>query len=266
MDVLHPTVRLCPVPIQRGTYQDRLHTPAKTPPLMDGHNGSKLSRKFSKPQIQGTPSIPLGIIDAELTIYETNFDDLESNSKADTIAMLLETVPTVKEMRAFLRQRGVHHSDPSLMEWNERISPTALGLLRWIIASNRSCIVQVDRVTSKSESDDDMVVKSLRLDEKISGVDGWCQFRFAQGAPDKENRFQQALTDTKSIHSQKYPTLFAWHGSALPNWHSIIRSGLDFKEVKNGRAYGDGCYFSQDHSTSLGYSGVYHGTGVSMPS
>jgi hypothetical protein len=216
---------------------------------------------FGNPQIPST-STPLGntsliqsqssIIEAYLTVYQTNFDDLREEDRADTIVMLLETVPSVKEMRTFLVHRG-RHSEPSLTEWKDRISPAALGLLRWIIASNRSCIVQVDRFTPQTESDDSMVIDNLRLDEKISGVEGWLQFRFAQGAPDKELRFQKALSETKLIHNARYPTLFAWHGSALGNWHSIIRGGLDFKEVRNGRAFGDGCYFSQDHSVSLGY-------------
>lgn len=52
----------------------------------------------------------------------------------------------------------------------------------------------------------------------------------------------------------QHPTIFAWHGSALPNWHDIIRSGLDFEVVNNGRVYGDGCYHSQKFATSVEYS------------
>jgi hypothetical protein len=44
------------------------------------------------------------------------------------------------------------------------------------------------------------------------------------------------------------------HGSSLENWHSITRSGLDFKVVKNGRAYGNGVYLAKYFHTSLGYS------------
>lgn len=71
----------------------------------------------------------------------------------------------------------------------------------------------------------------------------------------------------------KYPTLFAWHGSRAHNWHSIIREGLHFNTVVNGRAYGksavinntlqldvtelaiigSGVYFSPNFATSFGY-------------
>jgi len=57
----------------------------------------------------------------------------------------------------------------------------------------------------------------------------------------------------------KYPTLFAWHGSPLQNWHSIIREGLHFKDTAHGRAFGHGVYHSLDCNTSIGYSGGYHG-------
>lgn len=56
------------------------------------------------------------------------------------------------------------------------------------------------------------------------------------------------------------PSLFAFHGSPLANWHSIIREGLHFKETAHGRAFGHGCYHSLDLNTSIGYSDMHlHG-------
>jgi len=57
------------------------------------------------------------------------------------------------------------------------------------------------------------------------------------------------------------PTIFAWHGSSLSNWHSIVREGLHFNEVMNGRAFGNGVYFSPHAMTSLAYSGAFFGRG-----
>jgi ubiquitin-conjugating enzyme E2 Q len=85
-------------------------------------------------------------------------------------------------------------------------------------------------------------------------MDGFVQFRFAQGAPDKEQRFHKALEETQGRHNSIYPTLFAFHGSRLENWHSIIRSGLDFRDTLNGRACGHGVYHSLNYNTSIGYS------------
>jgi len=187
----------------------------------------------------------------EMMIYNQNFDELIEQHKYESMVMLLETIPTISEMRTYLKQQK-HLSEPSLQTWTDRISPAALGLLRWIIASNRSSIVQVD--VSSGQEDGGNLVKKSRPDDRVSNMDGYVQFRFAQGAPDKEHRFNKALEETQDRHNREYPTLFAWHGSGLENWHSIIRSGLDFKNTLNGRAYGHGVYHSLEYATSRGYS------------
>lgn len=64
------------------------------------------------------------------------------------------------------------------------------------------------------------------------------------------------------------PSMFAWHGSPLGNWHGIIREGLHFKETLHGRAYGNGCYHSLHLETSKGYAhspGFAHTTATSAP-
>ena len=189
-----------------------------------------------------------------MTVYDQNFNDMTEKWKAETIVVLLETLPSVKDLRTYLVQQG-RFSEPNLRGWKERISPAALGLLRWIIASNRSCIVQVDKCPGQEGMD---MVSKIRLDQKCSNVsDNWVQFRFAQGAPDKEQRFLTALKTEQASLDARFPTLFAFHGSPLQNWHSIIRHGLDFKETMHGRAYGHGVYHAMDQNTSVGYMGSH---------
>jgi ubiquitin-conjugating enzyme E2 Q len=84
------------------------------------------------------------------------------------------------------------------------------------------------------------------------------------GAPDKERRFIQSVRDVTNRLHLKFPTLFAWHGSPLHNWHSIIREGLHFNETHHGRAFGHGVYHSLDANTSIGYSG-HGGCGYTWP-
>jgi ubiquitin-conjugating enzyme E2 Q len=83
-------------------------------------------------------------------------------------------------------------------------------------------------------------------------------------ACDKERRFIHAVRATTNRLHLKFPTLFAWHGSPLHNWHSIIREGLHFNETHHGRAFGHGVYHSLDVNTSIGYSG-YGGVGYTWP-
>ncbi|KAK8093650.1 hypothetical protein PG997_000335 [Apiospora hydei] len=186
---------------------------------------------------------------AYMVLYDENLDDLEGNRKAEAILMQLETIPSVVTMRLHLTANPTQQIE----KW-DRLTPAASKLLRWIVASNRSYIVQVDECPTEDGKPEEGLA---RQQEHISGVKGWLQFRFAQGSPEKEVQFQEALRQVKKPHK----TILAWHGSSLSNWHSIIRQGLNFEQVHNGRAYGNGVYFGHDFNTSLGYSGRSHGWG-----
>jgi ubiquitin-conjugating enzyme E2 Q len=241
---LYPTVRLSGVGVTRDLEPDMT--------LLEPENSThpaEITGTAKSPFTPGTtPPVP-AIVIANMTLYDRNFDDMDNFNKAQAISMLLDTLPSIKELRAYLVKQS-RQSVPDLRTWQERISPAALGLLRWIIASNRSCIVQVDKCPGQEATD-----PSIRLEQKCSDVsDNWVQFRFAQGAPDKEQRFLNALRTEKQNLDPRYPTLFAFHGSPLGNWHSIIRQGLDFNDTLHGRAYGHGVYHALDQSTSLGYT------------
>ncbi|KAK8863318.1 hypothetical protein PGQ11_009553 [Apiospora arundinis] len=183
--------------------------------------------------------------DAYMLPYDQNLDDLDGSKQAAAILMQLQTVPSVAKMRSHL----IANPTQQIEKWNQ-LTPAASKLLRWIVASNRSYIIQVDACPTEDGSEPEAGL--ARPQEHISGVEGWIQFRFAQGSPEKEVQFQEAL---KQVNNP-YPTILAWHGSALSNWHSIIRQGLNFEQTHNGRAYGNGVYFGHDFNTSLGYSGA----------
>ncbi|KFZ15187.1 hypothetical protein V502_05757 [Pseudogymnoascus sp. VKM F-4520 (FW-2644)] len=211
------------------------------------------------PSQNGTTASPSkDRIRVKLAVFQMKFDDLSVVQKDATILALLRNMPSINEMRAYL-QATKATGEPSFRNWTDRLCPAALGLLRWIVASNLSCIVQVDRYPGQPEADA-LSKNASRLEQKVTNLDGWVQFRFAQGAPDKEQKFHKALSVKKHSISEEFPTLFAWHGSAVHNWHSIIRSGLDFSQIANGRAFGNGCYHSSNFQTSLSYCN--HGRGA----
>lgn len=187
-----------------------------------------------------------------MEVYNQNFDSLDDNDKRGCVRLLLETLPSVRQMKCYLS----HQRSPELKGWVDRLSPASLGLLRWIVASNRACIVQVDQL-------DDHQAKA---EDRLYGMKDWIQFRFAMGAPDKEQRFLDEVKKTTARLGLMYPTLFAWHGSQLSNWHGIIREGLNFNETINGRAFGHGCYHSLDYNTSYGYAGRSYNYGASSGS
>jgi ubiquitin-conjugating enzyme E2 Q len=180
---------------------------------------------------QNDPAVPLFVYR-----YSTDLDSLEDKDKCSAIVHQLDILPSVLEMKDWLDK----HPGKSLSHWKERMSPVAIGILRWIIASNRSCILPVDD------------------SERVGGMSSWKQFRFAMGAPDKEQRFIDAI-ENEALDSKEFPSFFAWHGSKTWNWHSIVREGLRFDYIASGRSYGNGVYHSLDYNVSLGYSGgAYH--------
>ena len=232
----YPSVKLSE-PIQPVFVETQLY-PYSAP-------GSNTSSVPSAPKLLADPWAPklaTNIESVSFHIYNQNFDDLSDEHKRQAILVLLDLVPPVKDMREYLSQ-GTHRS---LSAWVERIPPASLGILRWIIASNRACILQVD-----DEPDSGKIGK---VEDRLYGMPGWAQFRFAMGAPTKERRFIRAVRKTSSRLNLSHPTLFAWHGSGMKNWHSIIREGLHFKDISHGRAFGNGVYHSLDMHTSLGYT------------
>ena len=240
IETLYPTVRLGPpIPKPSLTNADLLqHSPY-------GTGTAQGSQPFALTPATTPPPSTGSLPEVEFIVYNENFDDLRDDEKQATVCRLLDTLPSVKQMGDFLRNMQSRHI--SLRNWVDRISPAALGILRWIIASNRSCIVQVD-------SPDGDPAKS---EDRVWGMKSYKQFRFAQGAPDKEQRFISSVRQANDRLGLKHPTLFAWHGSPLFNWHGIVREGLHFKEVAHGRAFGDGVYHSLQALTSLGYAGMY---------
>jgi ubiquitin-conjugating enzyme E2 Q len=99
-------------------------------------------------------------------------------------------------------------------------------------------------------------IQALHSDQILGSTGMYHQFRFSVGSPQAEAKFDAAVQNaiTTDARARQYPTLYAWHGSPLKNWHSIIRQGLHFKDVAHGRAYGNGVYFAKDGNTSLGYA------------
>lgn len=122
------------------------------------------------------PAATLGRTDVSFSIYNTNFDGLQESSKRDTIVKLLHMLPSVKEMRDYLSRK----TTPTLAAWSDRIPPANLSLLRWIIASSRACIMQVD---DEEASPNSSSVEMKSREQGVYGMNGWMQFRFAMGAP-----------------------------------------------------------------------------------
>ncbi|XP_030621155.1 protein mono-ADP-ribosyltransferase PARP6 [Chanos chanos] len=119
----------------------------------------------------------------------------------------------------------------------DKADPLAHPLLQWIISSNRSHIVK------------------LPLSKQLKFMHTSHQFLLLSSPPAKEARFCAAR--------KLYGSTFAFHGSHIENWHSILRNGLvnaSYTKLQlHGAAYGKGIYLSPISSISFGYSGMGKG-------
>lgn len=147
----------------------------------------------------GTTSPPLPLegsshIDVKFMVYNQQFDALQPEMKHLCILSLLNTLPPVSEMHSWLLRNTGVGDKASLKKWEQRISPSALACLRWIIASNRSCIVALN----SSGADDNTNEVQDTHSSPVCGMGSYMQFRFAMGAPDKEQRFVKAMRETQA--------------------------------------------------------------------
>eukprot|EP00179_Madagascaria_erythrocladioides_P003782 CAMPEP_0198308766 /NCGR_PEP_ID=MMETSP1450-20131203/1338_1 /TAXON_ID=753684 ORGANISM="Madagascaria erythrocladiodes, Strain CCMP3234" /NCGR_SAMPLE_ID=MMETSP1450 /ASSEMBLY_ACC=CAM_ASM_001115 /LENGTH=793 /DNA_ID=CAMNT_0044011471 /DNA_START=83 /DNA_END=2464 /DNA_ORIENTATION=- len=143
---------------------------------------------------------------------------------------VLEKMPSVERMT----QAADFGDMKSRME---KAHPHAYPLMQWIIQSNRAHIVKLDK---------DRLCKSMVTTH---------QYLMLSASPEKEARFQQL--------KKKHKSCFAFHGSSVENWHSILRGGLrnasGTKLQVNGAAHGKGIYLSPQASVSFGYSRMNYG-------
>ncbi|CAK7262543.1 hypothetical protein SEPCBS119000_000013 [Sporothrix epigloea] len=153
---------------------------------------------------------------------------------------VLESLPPVQHLKAELEKPMVND-----LRSASGVSPAAAVLLGWIVATNRSSILQIDE-------------PSLMVQERFGAGStappgNYLQFCLLQGVPEHDYEFQRQL-QIETVAGKQHRTLLAWHGSKTWNWHSILRTGLDYAVAVNGRAFGDGVYFSPEFSVSSSYS------------
>ncbi|XP_036399488.1 protein mono-ADP-ribosyltransferase PARP6-like isoform X2 [Megalops cyprinoides] len=147
----------------------------------------------------------------------------------DRLQKALDSVMSIREM--------TQGSYLEIKKQMDKLDPLAHPLLQWIISSNRSHIVK------------------LPLSRQLKFMHTSHQFLLLSSPPAKEARFRTA--------KKLYGSTFAFHGSHIENWHSILRNGLvnaSYTKLQlHGAAYGKGIYLSPISSISFGYSGMGKG-------
>ncbi|ETO35537.1 hypothetical protein RFI_01525 [Reticulomyxa filosa] len=121
-----------------------------------------------------------------------------------------------------------------------RKSPLLFPLLTWLITSNRAHLREL---------------RSKR--EKFQGLPNCFQFEFVTSSPEGEYTFQQLCKKAEAHRGPGRGSVFAWHGSPMENWHTILRTGLknmsNSNQMRNGAAFGSGIYLAPQSGTSYWY-------------
>lgn len=216
------------------------------------HHVEELSNRVpsdggSPPEESLSGQLGKGLYNVRVYGYWQNIDELDLEKRRSALLTILDGLPSILEMRQYLMLQPGRR----LATWG-RMNASELSVLNWTVASNRSMIIQDDAVPP-GELQEDYIPPWTKVAFSHAGSDQWMQFRFVQGSPVSEQAFEKAVAELE--RTTNTPTLFAWHGSRQKNWHSIVRTGLDFSTMENGRACGNGVYFSSDMNTSLGYCG-----------
>jgi len=140
------------------------------------------------------------------------------------VADLINKIPEIKKLQEFIKK-------DKFKEKCADIDVLVIPFLRWLIASNRAHL------------------KRLPEKHRLKEMNTPWQYILLTSAPEKEVSFQE--------FKKKYSSIYAFHGSALKNWHAIIRNGLlnmsGTSGQINGAAYGNGVYLAEESQTSFGY-------------
>ncbi|XP_052316796.1 protein mono-ADP-ribosyltransferase PARP8 isoform X1 [Oncorhynchus keta] len=151
----------------------------------------------------------------------------------DRVMRALDSLTSIREMS----QKSIVSLQAPYLEVKRQMDkhdPLAHPLLTWVISSNRSHIVKLP------------VTRQLKFMHTPH------QFLLLNSPPAKESNFRAA----KNL----FGSTFAFHGSHIENWHSILRNGLvvasNTRLQLHGAIYGSGIYLSPMSSISFGYSGM----------
>ncbi|WVR06740.1 hypothetical protein IAU60_003775 [Kwoniella sp. DSM 27419] len=179
-------------------------------------------------------------VPVEFGIPETKLiDELAAGTMREALVWLIDRVPKISGIRSHLLASN---------KLNTIEAPSgSIGVLRWVIGSCRAYLKE----TKPDEGVQVDQPSNVTVNNLAGGIK---QFTFVVGSPQQEKHFREEIEKAQaaSTHCKSYPTLLAFHGSNVDRWHNILRTGLDFTETVNGRAYGNGVYFASDSMTSMG--------------
>ena len=164
-----------------------------------------------------------------LSKNQTYSTEMDQNKDIQLLRQLISSIPDLLALKTSC------NDEVSCREFISSLSPDGhltYKLIRYIIATNRLNLIELD---SKS-----------RIEKLGPDIE---QYIVTSHPPETEKQFAEK--------KKEFGSFFAFHGSAIENWYSILRNGI--RNLSNthlmtaGAAYGPGVYSAENISTSFGY-------------
>jgi poly [ADP-ribose] polymerase 6/8 len=141
----------------------------------------------------------------------------------DDVVAIMKKIPSVAEMQKYAQ------SEESLKKY---LKEEVYEMVKWILTCQRPALCKLEEKRR---------IKAMQTEH---------QYMMMVDKPEKTAKFNK--------WRKEFGSFFAFHGSSLENWSSILRNGLinasHTKYMTTGAAYGSGIYLAPDSTTSLGYS------------
>lgn len=165
--------------------------------------------------------------------------DMDKNKNIEQLKQLIASIPSPQWLlEASTDEKSLQENLNAKCSIGGR---EVYKMLRFIVATNRLMMQQL--------------AGSQRIKDFPNEVE---QFVVTSHSPETLRAFNEAKTEHGSF--------FAFHGSSMENWYSIIRNGLRNMSSSHmmtaGAAYGAGIYAAENMGTSLGYCGYSPCPGV----
>lgn len=200
------------------------------------HNGADVFEPFPD-SVEST--VRDKITGAEIEVR--SFRDSGQKNHA-LVAQICDKLPSIEDMKQ-------SKDEMLLKSFLDSADTLCYPLLRWILMSNRAHL------------------SLLPKEKQINEMGTPYQYVLVSDNPQREARFRKKRAENAKKKGGR-GSFYAFHGSAIGNWHSIFRGGLrnysNTDKMSCGAAYGPGIYMASNASTSFGYMAAGAGWDKSM--
>lgn len=156
----------------------------------------------------------------------------------EALRRAIESVPSLPLIYKELNEASVYENYSEMIE-----------LLYWVLIRLRD-----PHIKSVQKENYDSILKKVPLEMPVTPPNLIFQVASAK---------QSTIEEKWKSSATNYSTLYAYHGSRLENFHSIVHYGLQQNMCKRSQ-FGKGIYLSSELGVSLPYSPVGYGWGGSL--